>query len=415
MVVRSCDVIETTVLSSSLRVAPPERTLALAEKRARELGITRVTDITRLDRIGIPVYASIRPTARPGSICVNAGKGQRPIEAQVGAYMEAIEYALAEPGASGLQTVKARARDILDGAERPDAALDLCPPLGTTIRLDEPVTCVEMHDIVSGQATLVPAELVFFPFSPPGRERVLFGSDTNGLASGNTVQEATVHALTELIERDIRSFEAVRDTSVLVDLGSIRGSEKGLIDAVREAGLRLFVRSVPNAFGVAYFAATLIDPDGLTPFFVNAGFGCHPSRSVALVRAVCEAAQSRLSFIHGGRDDLEQWYVFYQGWSEKRKRAHRTRVTASVSRGEDRAVRFDDIVDSSESCTTVERCEALLVDRMHAAGFARLLRANFCRPSDELQVVRVVVPGLECMNEKSRRTGKRLRDYAQAC
>jgi len=42
-------VIESTVLSSSLRVAPPERTLALAEKRARELGITRVTDITRLD------------------------------------------------------------------------------------------------------------------------------------------------------------------------------------------------------------------------------------------------------------------------------------------------------------------------------------------------------------------------------
>jgi len=408
-------VIESTVLSSSLRVAPPERTLALAEKRARELGITRVTDITRLDRIGIPVYASIRPSARPGSICVNAGKGQRPIEAQVGAYMEAIEYALAEPGASRIATVKARARDILDGARRHDAALDLCPRLGTRIRLDETVTCVAMHDVVTGKTALVPAELVFFPFAAPGRERILFGSDTNGLASGNTVQEATVHALTEIIERDIRSFEALRDTSVLVDLDSIRGPEQDLVLAVREAGLRLFVRSVPNAFGVAYFTATLVDPEAESPYFVNAGFGCHPRRSVALVRAICEAAQSRLSFIHGGRDDLEQWYVHYQGWSEKRKRAHRSRVTATVSRGEDRAVRFDDIEDSSDTCTSVALCERLLVERLHAAGFTRLLRANFCRPKDELQVVRLVVPGLECMNEKSRRTGKRLRDYAQAC
>lgn len=406
--------IESTVLSSSLRVAPPERTLAAAEKRALELGITRVTDITRLDRIGIPVYASIRPSARPGSICVNAGKGQRPIEAEVGAYMEAIEYALAEPGASGLETVKVKARDILDGARRHDAVLDLCPRLGTRIRLDEAVTCIEMRDVVTGRAALVPAELVFFPFSPSGRERVLFGSDTNGLASGNSVQEATVHALTECVERDIRSFEALRDTSVLVELDSIRGSEQGLVDAIRDAGLRLFVRSVKNPFGLAYFSATLIDPESRNPFFINAGFGCHPHRSVALVRAICEAAQSRLSFIHGGRDDLEHWYAFYSGWSEKRKRAHNIRVTATVSKGQDSAVRLADVADSSGECTSVARCEELLIDRLSAAGFTRLLRANLCRPSDDLQVVRLVVPGLECLNEKSHRIGKRLRDCAQA-
>ena len=61
---------------------------------------TRVTDITRLDWAGVPVYASIRPEAYPGSLCVNAGKGVTPLEAQVGAYMEAIEYAFAEYGRS---------------------------------------------------------------------------------------------------------------------------------------------------------------------------------------------------------------------------------------------------------------------------------------------------------------------------
>ena len=45
------------------------------------------------------------PTAAPGSLCVNAGKGLRSIEAEVGAYMEAIEFALAEPGASNVAVI----------------------------------------------------------------------------------------------------------------------------------------------------------------------------------------------------------------------------------------------------------------------------------------------------------------------
>src|ERR1700690_4612844 len=102
-------------LSSSLRTTPPQVTLARARARAPALGISRVTDITRLDRVGIPVYASIRPSALPGSLCVNAGKGLRPIEAEVGAYMEAIEFALAEVGASHVGVVKATAREVLDG------------------------------------------------------------------------------------------------------------------------------------------------------------------------------------------------------------------------------------------------------------------------------------------------------------
>jgi ribosomal protein S12 methylthiotransferase accessory factor len=413
-VVLSSIVIESALLSSSLRVSPPERTLAHAERRARELGITRVTDITRLDRVGIPVYASIRPNARPGSLCVNAGKGQRAIEAEVGAYMEAIEYALAEPGASPVEVVKAKARDILDGAERYDAALDLCPRMGTRIRLDEAVTCVTANDVVSGRPALLPAELVFFPYAPAGRERVLFGSDTNGLASGNDVQEGTVHALAELIERDVRSFQGLRDTSLFVDLDSIGDSERELVKAIRDAGFYLFVRTVPNAFGVPYFCATLFDPQAESPYFINAGFGCHPHRSVALVRAVCEAAQSRLSLIHGGRDDLEDWHAVFRNWPSARKRAHIARMVAGAGRGQDRAVRFADLDDWSAECTSVARCEQWLIERLHAVGLTRVLRVTFCLPHDAVQVLRVVVPGLEYFNEKSCRTGKRLADLARA-
>src|SRR5580693_3332474 len=133
----------TVHLSSSLRTTPAHVTLARAKARARSLGITRVTDITRLDRVGVPVYASIRPAAAPGSLCVNAGKGLLPIEAEVGAYMEAIEFALAEPGAAKVPIVRKTARDVLDGRKRPGAILDLCPKLGSRVRLDAAMDCVE--------------------------------------------------------------------------------------------------------------------------------------------------------------------------------------------------------------------------------------------------------------------------------
>ena len=205
---------------------PPEVTLARARERARALGITRVTDITRLDRVGIPVYASVRPSAAVGSLCVNAGKGLLPIEAEVGAYMEAIEFALAEPGASRVRVLQRTARDVLDGRTRPEAILDLCPKLGAKIRLDAPMDCVAAADIASRARAraLVPAELVFLPFRPRPRFKGIFGTSSNGLASGNTVSEATVHALAELLERDVRSFEAVHDTSAPVDLETVTGA-----------------------------------------------------------------------------------------------------------------------------------------------------------------------------------------------
>src|SRR5882762_3189265 len=99
-------------MTSSVRAVPLVETLARAQAMSGQLGISRVTDTTWLDRVGIPVFASIRPTAVPGSLCVNAGKGVHAVEAQVGAYMEAIEYALAEYDSNRVEIVKSTPRAI---------------------------------------------------------------------------------------------------------------------------------------------------------------------------------------------------------------------------------------------------------------------------------------------------------------
>src|ERR1700730_12205171 len=70
-------------------------------KRVRPLlqsiGVTRLTDITGLDRLGVPTSSCIRPSADRFSVSVTCGKGLSAVDAMVGAAMEAIECYCAEP------------------------------------------------------------------------------------------------------------------------------------------------------------------------------------------------------------------------------------------------------------------------------------------------------------------------------
>ena len=62
---------------------------------------------------------------------------------------------------------------------------------------------------------LLPGELDLVPYPPDG-EAFLFGWTTNGLASGNSLDEATLHASFEVLERDAIAMNKARDCSQLV-------------------------------------------------------------------------------------------------------------------------------------------------------------------------------------------------------
>src|ERR1700683_2777150 len=76
--------------ADSERAAAVEDTLARANRVARSFGVTRLANITGLDRLGIPVYTAVVPKS-DDPISVYNGKGTRPVEARAGALMEAIE------------------------------------------------------------------------------------------------------------------------------------------------------------------------------------------------------------------------------------------------------------------------------------------------------------------------------------
>jgi len=398
--------------SSSFRSQPLNVTLARARSVARQVGISRVTDITRLDCIGVPVFASIRPEALPGSLCVNAGKGISAAEARVGAYMEAIEYAFAEYNRASLEVSMVRAREVYEGRSRPEAILDFCPVMGAEVDLDGPIACVEASDIRSGEKFLIPAELTFLPFPSELGGNCYFGSNSNGLCSGNTLLEATVHGLAEVIERDICSFQAIKDQSVLVPNNSLPTMIREIDSSLAAAGMNLFVRYLENVFAVPYFMAVVAEPRTHDPIYISVGYGCHLSARIALTRAVCEALQSRLSFIHGGRDDLVNRYERFEGWTHQARSAYAEKLLSQISRN-GASIPFDRIEAGSDVATDLESAQEAMLAALARNGFRHALRVVYTPKNFPLQVVRIQVPGLECFNETTARIGLRLRDYVR--
>jgi ribosomal protein S12 methylthiotransferase accessory factor len=165
---------------------------------AKSLGVTRLADITGLDRVGIPVYSAVVPDSGDG-LSVYNGKGTRQIDAKAGALMEAIERQTALrarlPLVEGSFSDLCQGRRVLDPRTvNQELAPDYCE--------DQVYSWTEGLDIVSGESCWVPSKLAGYLWHDVPHPSCFALTDSNGLASGNCREEAICHALCELAERD---------------------------------------------------------------------------------------------------------------------------------------------------------------------------------------------------------------------
>ena len=265
------------------------------------LEVTRVADQTGLDVIGIPVAAAFRPNSR--SIAVHQGKGLTRAAAQVSAIMEAAECFLAENPLMPLRRAAV--------GELPDAiAIDRLP------RRADPHPAqrflwAEGVDLIAGRPRWVPFELVHADFTAPA-EPGLFTATTNGMGAGQDTTRSRSHALWELLERDAiarwrqAGGPAARDASPL-DLDTVDDPAcRTVLDRLRALAIRTAVWRVPSRVGAAAFQALLLPPDGgLAGIEPEMGGSFHPDPALALLGALTEAAQSRVTRIAGARDDYD--------------------------------------------------------------------------------------------------------------
>ena len=295
-------------VSGTHRVCEPAETWNRIAPHLSEFGITRVGDITGLDRIGIPIWIAVRPNSR--SLSVSQGKGIDHAAARVSAAMESIEIAHAERSTRQLRFESYEqlqdVAHVVDVNTLPAARNSLFTP-------ERKILWIEAFDLFSGSSVWVPYEMVHadatVPWMPGSGS---FIASTNGLASGNNIAEAVLHGLCEVIERDAlaiwdASGEELQEAT-RIDLSTASDPfVQTLLNKYERARIEVMAWNLTSDIEIPVVQCVIFDALEDTvfkPIPAAFGAGCHPSREVAIARAMTEAAQSRLTVIAGSRDDF---------------------------------------------------------------------------------------------------------------
>jgi ribosomal protein S12 methylthiotransferase accessory factor len=351
------------------------------------MGITRIANVTGLDRLGLPVVTVCRPNAR--SLAVSQGKGLDLDSAKASGVMESVEAYHAEHIDAALRYGSLRE---LAGS-LPLANVQALPKSGANQLHDElRLFWIEGRNWLDGSSRWLPLETVSVDFTlplPPGHGS--FAASTNGLASGNTLNEAVAHGICEVVERDAvalwklqgeRTRRAAAVDSDTIDEPLCRAA----LACFERARVQVKVWDVTSDVGIPAFCCLAYgdDDDWADPEF---GAGCHPAREVALLRALTEAAQARTTFIAGSRDDLGS--ALYAPAARHRRRAYCRGLAAAHA-----AVRAFNDTPTLESDNLRVDVEWML-SRLRAVDIEQVLVVDLTRNEFGLPVVRVVIPGLE--------------------
>lgn len=372
------------VASVSWRGRALAETLADALSVAPAAGVTRLGDITGLDITGLPVFQAIRPEAR--CLSVTLGKGLSRRAAMVSALMEAIETSAAENVRAEGSPVSVRGKGPSalalwsGGSRRGIGGIDLDP--------DAPREWVFGREFESGAPTAVPLDLVSLDFVRPVADDIF--QTSIGLASGNSPSEAKLAAFGEIVEHDLdaqwRLLAGRERSRCEVD---IAGIDDPVVAAalwrIAASGRRARLWSIGQDHRLPAFECMISDsPYGATVLPPVRGTACHPSRRVAALAAILEAAQGHPALIAGARDDLGR-HDYVDG--QRRSLA----MLLGTFGFEPARLSWSDVPDPR---TTVDDGAALLLDYARARSTLPVIAVDLPQPHPRLHVVKLVAPGL---------------------
>lgn len=272
-------------------------------------GITRVGDLTGLDRIGLPVWFACRPNSC--SLAVSQGKGMSDGQARITAVMEAIENAIAEESDPHVTE-----RCTLEWLERkgrravPFDRMTRCVP--DELDRQREYAWIPGMSLITGETCFAPYELIGLDLRADSPwDHVNFRMSSIGLAAGTSLAGATLHALLEVVENHATAaldmFGAI--PAVSCPLAHRKGWHAPLDEAVtrvRKGNGEVNFVEVKADIGLPVVGCFIQEQqfESGAGYRVHAGFACRIGAADAALAALLEAAQSRLTDISGARDDI---------------------------------------------------------------------------------------------------------------
>ena len=165
---------------------------------------------------------------------------------------------------------------------------------------------VQGVELNTGQAIYFPMDFInldYVKYSDIDAKKLNLPSSTNGLASGNTFEEAVCHALYEVVERhcwykaELLPWRYINPTTIQSPHLQL------LMKHLENKSITFEFIEMTDEINLPTFLTRLHDISGIHALGSYAGAGTHLSSEVALSRAITEAIQSRLTFISGSRED----------------------------------------------------------------------------------------------------------------
>lgn len=360
------------------RAAHPRDTEKVAKQLMDAVGVEKIVDLGKKDRLGIPCLAARRRRAPRGASRLLPGMGRTRLLARVSAMVAAIERFSGEYQGQPLET----------------ASYDALSPRGAidprSLILPKPLSAGEMvhwsagWDLLAREEVLVPSNAVFHPYVSRGLAAQLFQSDPVGLACGNVREEAILHGLLEVLERDAMSrAERRRDLGrkIVVDTG---GPVEELLGKFEAAGIEVHLWLLEGRTRAPVIAAAADDTQQKDPGLLVMGASCHTDPEIAVERALLDVAFSRASYLAGEISTPQRDMFLSRAGYERMKRINREWFAPAP----------EIPLSSIPGCSTPfidEDIAALLDDLGRWAGQVCVVDLK----PPPLPVVRVVVPGLE--------------------
>jgi ribosomal protein S12 methylthiotransferase accessory factor len=432
------------------RVASIAETYATVIPVCKEIGVTRVSDITFMDRLYIPNYS----TTLPGTddvFWVYGGKGTTKTQAKVSAVMESIERYSSMLCTNPETIIKASYLELSNSYSNVLYPAEVTEPVSLHYNEATTIDYLAGFDLLNNEEILVPAEIVYYRYFPKCPAISVFQcSHTNGLASGNVLEEAICHALCEVIERDAVSIADLCASSIpynIVDkigesLVADNYSDSHLSDSIgakfiddptiypdveidevtkefapikkllrkfTEARIPLLIKNITQKdIPIPTIVASSIDWISHDYGLFAKGYGTHLDSRVALIRAITELSQTRAVNIQGARDDLQR--VQYKDNDEIYKRKWQYMPSLVTEQNSEH-----NVMNFSEIRTYINRDILtdinLLLSVLKQAGIRRVIIFNLTTPDIGIPVVRAIIPGLETFEVTQAIMGSRAKKH----
>lgn len=387
----------TKILEGSHRVVSLHQTYKRAVSLMDSLGEWSIVDLTDYNFLSIPVYG-IRSAY--SAEWLGYGKGATALQAQVSALMETIErYSVQQLPSHHIRSSFNRLREshhiLLPSSLMPGSNLNINPDIN--------LEWLPGIDLCAGTEVWIPASYAVLSQNLAGPKLKKWRT-SNGVASGNTVDEAICHSLYEMIERDAWTLAWLQAVTLpqirylaqqvrvnttrarkldflprsellpLIDHQSLPDTAKKLIREFNKAGIDIIIRDITSDIGVATFLAA-----GFDNCQVLCGMGTHLNTEVALIRAITECAQ------------LFQVKRHFNISDEPITTNNELQIKLLFGTGPTRS--FTEVL--SHDLATINEHITMLLTRLSCVGLDQVITVDLTDPTLEIPVVRVLIPGIE--------------------